>query len=162
VSKSVEDPLVAQAFDAKKHEDLARAIEKLSSDEAAFFLHKLEMAIRKRKIQITGYLVAMAVWLVGMMLALAYTGMHDGFVGWVFIAPFGLVGIVLYAFGKWAEAVSKRPPPATRRATAPTTRPAPLADNALPPAQSAAATSENAAATAANPASAVSERAAER
>src|ERR1044071_9291350 len=79
---STEDPLVTQAFDAKKHEDLARAIRNLSPDEAAFFLHKLEMAIKKRKIQITGYLVAMAVWLIGMVLALAYTGMHDGFVGW--------------------------------------------------------------------------------
>ena len=116
MTKPVEDPLVAQAFDAKKHEDLARAIENLSSEEAAFFLHKLEMAIRKRKIQITGYLVAMVVWLVGMMLALAYTGMHDGFVGWVFIAPFGLVGLVLYGFGKWANAVSQRPPPLPRAA----------------------------------------------
>ena len=106
--------MVAQAFDTKKHEDLARAIEKLNPDEAAFFLHKLEMAIRKRKIQITGYLVAMAVWLVGMMFALAYTGMHDGFVGWVFIAPFGLVGLVLYGFGKWANRVSQRPPPLAR------------------------------------------------
>ena len=116
MSKPVEDPLVSQAFDAKKHEDLARAIEKLSSEEAAFFLHKLEMAIRKRKIQITGYLVAMAVWLVGMMFALAYSGMHDGFVGWVFIAPFGLVGLVLYLFGKWANSVSQRPPPVPRAA----------------------------------------------
>ncbi|HSR98839.1 MAG TPA: hypothetical protein VLM79_17400 [Kofleriaceae bacterium] len=114
MTKPVEDPLVAQAFDAKKHEDLARAIEKLSSEEAAFFLHKLEMALRKRKIQITGYLVAMAVWLVGMMFALAYTGMHDGFVGWVFIAPFGLVGLVLYLFGKWANSASRRPPPVAR------------------------------------------------
>ena len=111
MSKPVEDPLVAQAFDAKKHEDLARAIENLSSEEAAFFLHKLEMAIRKRKIQITGYLVAMGVWLVGMMFALAYFGMHDGFVGWVFLAPFGFVGLVLYVFGKWADHVAKRPPP---------------------------------------------------
>src|SRR5215813_2017215 len=103
--------MVAQAFDPKKHEDLARAIEKLNPDEAAFFLHKLEMAIRKRKIQITGYLVAMGVWLVGMMFALAYFGMHDGFVGWVFLAPFGLVGLVLYMFGKWADHVAKRPPP---------------------------------------------------
>src|SRR6185503_6801130 len=62
---STEDPLVTQAFDAKKHEDLARAIAGLSSEEAAFFLHKLELAIRKRKIQITGYLVAMVVWLAG-------------------------------------------------------------------------------------------------
>jgi hypothetical protein len=111
VSKPAEDPLVAQAFDPKKQEDLARAIEKLSPDQAAFFLHKLEMAIRKRKIQITGYLVAMGVWLVGMMFALAYFGMHDGFVGWVFLAPFGLVGVVLYVFGKWADAVGRAPVP---------------------------------------------------
>jgi hypothetical protein len=120
VTQPAEDPLVAQAFDAKKHEDLARAIEKLSPDEAAFFLHKLEMALRKRKIQITGYLVAMALWLVGMVLALAYTGMHDGFVGWVFIAPFGGVGLVLYLFGRWANSVSRRPPPATSEKAAPT------------------------------------------
>jgi hypothetical protein len=112
VSKPAEDPLVVQAFDPKKHEDLARAIEKLSPDQAAFFLHKLEMAIRKRKIQITGYLVAMGVWLVGMMFALAYFGMHDGFVGWVFLAPFGLVGLVLYVFGRWADAVGRTPVPA--------------------------------------------------
>lgn len=108
-----EDPLVAQAFDAKKHEDLARAIERLTPDEAAFFLHKLEMAIRKRKIQITGYLVAMVVWLVGMMFALAYFGMHDGFVGWVFLLPFVLVGAVLYIFGRWGERVAKTPAPRT-------------------------------------------------
>ena len=116
MTQSAEDPLVAQAFDTKKHEDLARAIEKLSSDEAAFFLHKLEMAIRKRKIQITGYLAAMAVWLVGMMFALAYFGMHDGFVGWVFLAPFGFVGLILYVFGKWADRVSKTPLPPARAA----------------------------------------------
>jgi hypothetical protein len=95
--------MVAKAFDAKSHEELARAVENLTSDEAAFFLIKLEAAIRKRKIQITGYLVAMLVWVLGMMGALAYYGLHEGFVGWVFIAPFGLVGIVLYVFGKWAE-----------------------------------------------------------
>jgi hypothetical protein len=110
VTQSAEDPLVAQAFDARKREDLARAVEKLSPDEAAFFLHKLELALRKRKIQLTGYLIAMGVWVVAMMLALAYAGMHDGFVGWVFLLPFGLVGAVLYAFGKWAEHVSKVPP----------------------------------------------------
>jgi hypothetical protein len=113
---STEDPLVTQAFDAKKHEDLARAIQKLSPDEAAFFLHKLEMAIKKRKIQITGYLVAMVVWLAGMMFALAYYGMHDGFVGWIFLVPFGFVGIVLYTFGSWAERLARTPlPPATVR-----------------------------------------------
>ncbi len=108
-AKDAEDPLVAQAFDAKQHAELARAIEELSPDEAAFFLHKLERALRKRKIQITGYLAAMGAWLIGMVVALAYAGSHDGFVGWVFLVPFGLVGAILYGFGRWSERVSKTP-----------------------------------------------------
>lgn len=127
---SPEDPLVAQAFDTKKHEDLARAIDKLSSEEAAFFLHKLECAIRKRKIQITGYLVAMLVWALGTAVALYYFGTHDGFVGWVFLVPFGFVGVVLYGFGHWAERVSKRPPPVMKPAPAA----APAAPIDVPPA----------------------------
>ena len=135
--------MVAQAFDPKKHEDLARAIENLNPDEAAFFLHKLEMAIRKRKIQITGYLVAMGVWLVGMMFALAYFGMHDGFVGWVFLAPFGFVGLVLYVFGKWADAVSKTPFAAGNAGTAvQRARPAALPAAAGGPAPAATATTD--------------------
>jgi hypothetical protein len=110
-AKDAEDPIVTRAIDAGKHAELARAIENLSPDEAQFFLHKLERALRKRKIQITGYLAAMAAWLVGTVLALVYYGMHDGngFVGWVFLVPFGLVGVILYAFGRWAERVSPTP-----------------------------------------------------
>ena len=54
----------------------------------------------------------MAAWLIGTVLALAYYGMHEGngFVGWVFLVPFGLVGAILYAFGRWAERVSRTPP----------------------------------------------------
>ena len=106
--------MVAQAFDADKHDALAKAIQELSPDEAAFFLWKLEVALRKRKIQLLGYLVAMALWLVGMVGALAYYGMASGFVGWVFIAPFAVVGVVLYVFGWWANKVgSAKPPQAT-------------------------------------------------
>ena len=73
MSAPAEDPLVAKAFDkTTKHEDLARAIAQLSPDEAAFFLERLERALRKRKIQLTGYLSAMVAWLVGMVLALLY------------------------------------------------------------------------------------------
>lgn len=112
--QSAEDPLVAQAFDAKNaknDEAFVEAVKQLSPDEAAFFVHKLEMAFLKRKIQITGYLVAMAVWLVAMALALAYAGTHDGFIGWVFLLPFGFVGAIWYAFGRWAERVAKTPLP---------------------------------------------------
>lgn len=88
-----------------KEEDIAAAIKQLDPDEAMFFLAKLEAVIHKRKLQLTGYLVALVVWLVTTFLALAYYGTHDGFVGWVFLVPFGLVGLVLFAFGKWSEKV---------------------------------------------------------
>jgi hypothetical protein len=110
-AKDQEDALVAQAFDADKHIELARAVEQLDPEEAAYFLGRLERAIRKRKIQLTGYLVAMLVWVVGMMGALAYYGFASGFVGWVFLAPFALVGVILFAFGKWADRVGNAAEP---------------------------------------------------
>jgi hypothetical protein len=106
VASAPEDPPVASA-DAKR-EDIARAIQQLSPEEAAHFLFRVEMALRKRKIQLTGYFVALLVWLLGTLLALAYYGTHDGFVSWVFLAPFGLVGVVLWLFGGWAEHVGRR------------------------------------------------------
>ncbi len=115
MARSVEDPLVAKAFDRKQsHEELARAIAQLSPEEAAFFLHRLEMALRRRKIQLGGYLVAMVAWLAGMTLALIYYGMQDGSAVWAFIAPFGFVGVILYGFGAWAERIGRRPPPGGR------------------------------------------------
>lgn len=112
MGSSDEDPLVAKAFDGKSpQEDLVRAIAQLKPEEAAFFLHRLEAALRKRKIQLTGYLVALVSWLVGMVLALLYYGTTDGSGLWAFIVPFGIVGVILYAFGGWADRVGKRPPP---------------------------------------------------
>jgi hypothetical protein len=98
-----EGPPVDDVFDPRKHDELAQAVAKLSPDEAMFFLSKLEAAVTKRKIQLTGYLVGMVVWLAGMVGALVYYGTHDGFVGWIFLVPFALVGLVLWGFGRWAE-----------------------------------------------------------
>jgi len=100
--------MVAKAFDASKHDELAAAVEKLSPEEAEFFLKRLEVALRKRKIQLTGYLVAMLVWLLGMIGALVYYGMSSGFVGWVFLAPFAAVGLVLWIFGRWANRIQSK------------------------------------------------------
>jgi len=111
-AKAQEDPLVAKAFDAGKHAELAEAIENLSPEEAQFFLLKLEAALKKRRLQLIGYLVAMLVWLVATVFALVYFGSHEGFTGWVFLVPFFLVGVILFAFGKWAERVSRATLPA--------------------------------------------------
>jgi hypothetical protein len=110
-----EDPLVAQAFEAGKpgkpdNDELARAVEQLSPEEAAFFLDRLERALKKRKLQLLGYLVALCVWTIGMVCALAIYGLASGFVGWVFFVPFALVGLVLWIFGKWADKVGRAPP----------------------------------------------------
>ena len=129
MARSDEDPLVAKAFDRKSsQEDLVRAIAQLSPDEAAFFLHRLEVALRKRKIQLSGYVTAMVAWLVGMVMALVYYGMNDASAAWAFIVPFGIVGLILYGFGTWAERVSKRPPPASASARPPAPPPDPGAE----------------------------------
>lgn len=102
------DPSVDDVFDPSKHDDLAAAVARLAPEEAAFFLRRLEAAVTKRKIQLTGYLVSMAVWVAGMIGALVYYGSVDGFVGWVFLMPFALVGVVLWSFGRWAEKIAAR------------------------------------------------------
>lgn len=104
--------MVAKAFDADRHAELAQAIEKLSPEEAEFFLTKLEAALKKRRTQLIGYLVAMVVWLIGTVFALVYFGTHEGFTGWVFLLPFALVGVILFFFGRWADRVGKATLPA--------------------------------------------------
>ncbi|HEY6180468.1 MAG TPA: hypothetical protein VIX73_38765 [Kofleriaceae bacterium] len=124
MARSPEDPLVAQLFDGKReHAEIARAIEQLTPEEAAYFLHKLEAAYRKRKIQLSGYLVAMVAWLVGMTMALVYFGMNDLSSAWAFLVPFGIVGVILYAFGAWADRVGRAPPPQRPQPPGSTTSP---------------------------------------
>lgn len=96
-------------------DDLAKAVAQLSPEEALFFLAKLEAVMNKRKLQLTGYLVALGVWVIGMFLGVLYYGTHSGFVGWVFLAPFALVGVILWAFGKWSDRVGKRVEPILER-----------------------------------------------
>ena len=105
-------PNADDAFDVSKHDQVEAAIKNLSREEAALFLFHLEMKLRKRKLQLAGYLVAMALWLAAMLVALVVFGTSSGFVGWVFLIPFALVGVTLWAFGKWGEKVGKTPPPA--------------------------------------------------
>jgi hypothetical protein len=100
---------------AEREEQIKAAIEQLSPEEAQFFLHRLEYAMKKRRLQLTGYLVSMFVWLIGMVLGLAYFGSHDGFTGWVFLAPFAVVGLILWLVGKYANRVGETPFPGIRK-----------------------------------------------
>lgn len=97
--------------DPAKLDEVAAAIKELPSDQAEFFLKKLEVVLRRRKIQLTGYLVGLVLWVVAMLGALAYYGTHDGFTGWVFLLPFGVLGAVITLFGRWARKLPDPPPP---------------------------------------------------
>lgn len=103
------DDMVEKAFDPKHQDMVAKAIEQLSPEEAQYFLDKLERAIRKRKIQLTGYLVAIVTWLIAMVVALYIYGTapEGAFVAWAFVMPFGFIGVVLWIFGRWADKVGK-------------------------------------------------------
>jgi len=101
------EALAAEALDPKKEDDVAKAISQLSPEEAAHFVALLERAIKRRRIQLIGYLISLVVLLVGMFFALAYYGAAEegSFVGWVFLLPFIAVGAIFYAFGRWANRI---------------------------------------------------------
>lgn len=106
-----EDAVVEALRDPKV--DLVQLIQELPPEHAAYFVAKLEATYKKRKLQLSGYLVALVAWLISMVLALGYFGANDGFTGWVFLLPFGIVGLTLWVFGRWADVVgnSVGPPP---------------------------------------------------
>jgi hypothetical protein len=110
VKKPAEDPMVAKAFGAGSQEDLAQLIGNLNPVEADYFLKKLEAALRKRRIMLSGYIIAMVAWVVGMVCALAYFGIASGFTGWVFLVPFMIVGLILWMFGALAERAGRAVP----------------------------------------------------
>ncbi len=91
---------------------VTEAIQKLSPAEAELFLHKLERAIVKRRLQLWGYLTALVVWAVAMFFSLAFYGAADpnSFRSWIFAMPFLSIGVSLYLFGALAERAGKAPP----------------------------------------------------
>jgi len=101
------ETLAEAALDPKKEADVAKAISKLTPQEALHFLELLERQVKSRRIQLFGYLTALAVMLVGTVIALVFVGRAERgtFVGWVFFMPFIVVAVVLLGFGRWAKRV---------------------------------------------------------
>lgn len=77
---------------------------KLSQEQIDRLIAKIEQVERKRKIMLAGYLLAAFLLIAGQVTALFVfaTASSGVFVGWVFIVPFLVVGLVLWAFGRWA------------------------------------------------------------
>lgn len=105
-------PNADDAFDKEKQDAVAEAMKQMSPEERDLFIYLLKSKYTKRKIQLTGYLVGLFLWLAGMMFALVIYGTASGFVGWVFLVPFALLGATIWGFGKWSEKIGNRKPPA--------------------------------------------------
>ncbi len=112
--------LAARLSDPAFQTEIEQAIRELPPDRAAELVAMLEASVRRRRIELYGYLLAAVVVIVGMIGALLIMGsVEDGrFVGWVFLVPLALAGLVMTVVGKRAKAgapTTKPKPAATRR-----------------------------------------------
>lgn len=97
LAQRLEDP----AF----REQIEQAIQNMPPEKAAQLVAMLEVSLRRRKIELVGYLAAALVLLLGMLGALYYYGTSErgDFVGWVFLLPLGLAGGIMMLVGRWAD-----------------------------------------------------------
>jgi peptidoglycan/LPS O-acetylase OafA/YrhL len=103
LAKRLADP----AFQAQ----IEQAIAALPPERAAELVHMLEQSMRRRKIELVGYLAAAVVLLVGMVVALYVFGTAHGnsFIAWVFLVPLTLAGLVMIVVGRVARRKRARP-----------------------------------------------------
>lgn len=88
--------------DPSTHKSIEEQLDALTPEEAEMFVRALELAMRKRKWMLIGYLIALIAVVLGMMVALYVWGTREpgSFVGWVFLVPPGVAGAAIYATGK--------------------------------------------------------------
>ncbi|HVK73199.1 MAG TPA: hypothetical protein VM734_07745 [Kofleriaceae bacterium] len=81
------------------------AIANMPPEKAAELVAMLEDSLRRRKIELVGYLAAAVLLLVGMVLALWFYGSasQGTFVAWVFLIPLALAGLVMTLVGRLAR-----------------------------------------------------------
>lgn len=89
--------------------ELEKQLSELSPEEAEMFARALELTLKKRRIMLIGHLAAVLAVVLGFLGALYYYGSQEGdaFIGWVFLVPVGVAGVILLLFGKLAKRVKK-------------------------------------------------------
>lgn len=97
--------LAERLNDPAFREQIEEAIQNMPPEKAAELVAMLEASLRRRKLELIGYLAAAVILLVGMVGALYYYGTsdHGAFVGWIFLIPLGLAGGVMWLVGRVAE-----------------------------------------------------------
>jgi hypothetical protein len=97
--------------------ELEKLLADLTPEQAEMFVDALELAVKKRRLMLWGYVAAAFALLAGIAAAFWIYGTREEgqFVGWAFLIPPGLAGLMLFVFGRWSRALkpSNPPPPAT-------------------------------------------------
>ncbi|HVV87678.1 MAG TPA: hypothetical protein VHE35_31770 [Kofleriaceae bacterium] len=101
-AKDLAERLRDPAFQA----DIEQAVRELPPDKAAQLVAMLEASIKRRKLELWGYIAAAAIVVFGMVGAFLVLGLTPPgtFVGWVFLIPLGLAGLVMWRVGRRARA----------------------------------------------------------
>ena len=96
--------LSEQLNDPAFRERIEQAIAALPPEKAAELVALLEASIRRRKIELFGYIASAVVLLIGMVIAVYTYGRaaHGQFIGWVFLAPLAAAGVIMIAVARWA------------------------------------------------------------
>ena len=98
--------LAQRLKDPEFQRDIEQAVRDLPPERAAELVAMLEASMRRRKLELYGYLAAAVIVVVGMGAALMFMGSakENSFVGWVFLIPLALAGLVMWLVGKKARA----------------------------------------------------------
>ncbi len=84
---------------------LEEGLRNMPPEKAAELVEMLESALRRRRVELIGYIAAAVVMLVGMVLSLYAYGVsdHRSFMAWIFLLPMGLAGLIMWLVGRWAR-----------------------------------------------------------
>jgi len=98
----------AQAADAMSDEEFQRKLDALTPEQKAMFMRAFELALRKRRVLLMGYLAAVIALILGLLWALYIYGKTLGsgeFMAWVFLVPLFLAGVILFGVGRLARRI---------------------------------------------------------
>lgn len=93
-------------FDPRDPAAVAAALAKLSPQQAAAFIDRLEKIMLRRRIQTWGYLLALLVFAVGAIVGLTYWALVQTWTSLMLLTvPVMLAGMIMMAFGRWAKKI---------------------------------------------------------
>ena len=102
--------LAKVALDPKREldsEQIKEQVSDLNPEEAAIFLRIMELTLKRRRIQLLGYVCAMFAVLIGMITALYIWSQRDPgqFIGYVFFMPVAGGALSIWLFGRWSNRI---------------------------------------------------------